>query len=181
MRPALFRAGRKNERRRPPVPLSVPRVTILLAALALSFCAPQPADPPAPAAPQRWRGLSVESRSLRADGTLAAVGLKPEAERDDGAAGWDYRFSDRLGSGDSESVDREFTIVVANRRASAIELHARLEFHDPSKGMVLRREWERMVVPPFTENRYEGVLRLPRPGTAEPLLQILPQFEPFDP
>lgn len=154
---------------------------MLAAVLSLPFCAPEPADQSAPAVVGPSRGLRVESRSLRADGTLAAVGLRPEAGRDDGATGWDVQFSDRLGSGDASSVEREFTIVVANRRSSAIELHARLEFHDPVRGMVLRREYERMVVPPFTENRYRGVVRLARPATAEPLLQIRPQFESFEP
>lgn len=125
--------------------------------------------------------MVLESRSLPADTTFAAVGLRPEADHDDGATDWSASASDRVLGAKDGFVRREFRLTIANRGATAREFHARIDYYAPAGELLRRRKIEHMMVPPFTENSWIGSAMLKAPGEGELVVRVVPSHEPLDP
>lgn len=151
----------------------------LAAALCLAACM----APPEEAKVQRttWRDLTIETRSLRADTTFSAVGLRPSGERDDGSTDWDTSFTDERGAVDGDFVRRDFRLTIRNRGEVAREFHARIDYLSSDGELLRRRSLDRMVVAPFTEMTWIGADMIRNSGEPEVLARVLPVSEPFEP
>ena len=152
---------------------------LLLAILLFAACR----DEPAPAVHvSRWQDLIVESRSLPADTTFSAVGLRPESDRDDRSTDWEVKFSDaEKPAAEDGFVRRDFRLTILNRGSSAIEFHGRLDYHAGVAGLHRRRSFDHLLVPPFTERSWIGSITMRAAAGIEPLVRIVPTSEPVDP
>ncbi|HVR44704.1 MAG TPA: hypothetical protein VMS56_14820 [Thermoanaerobaculia bacterium] len=151
---------------------------VLAAALGLAACLGEPEESVRVA---RWRDLIVESRSLPADNAFAEVGLRPSADRDDGATEWFTSFREAEGATEGEFVRRDYRITIGNRGSTAREFHARIDYLG-AEGKILRRILlDELVVPPFTESTWIGGTMIRREGEIAVLARVLPASEPFDP
>lgn len=151
---------------------------LLLPFLLLVACSPREEIPPVSVT--RRGDLTIESRPLRMDATMAAVGLAPAGDRREGESEWDSSFSDAEGRAQRDSVEREFRLTIVNRGATASEFHARIDYLGVDGKLVRRRALEKLVVPPFTETTWSGSVSLPPPGGAEVVTRVLRSTEPFE-
>lgn len=121
----------------------------------------------------------VESRPLPADAAFAVVGLRPEAEHDDGSAQWSTSYSESAIPMREGVARRRFRLTIRNRGTSALEFHARIDYFGDEK-LVRRRTLDDLLVPPLTERSWIGEVLLPPPADMEPLVRVLPASESFD-
>ena len=124
--------------------------------------------------------LTVTSRQLPAEVTLAAVGLAPAGDRRDGASEWDGFFHDGTSRPERDGVRRAFSVKLVNRSSTAREFHARLDYLGPDGQLIRRKTLTNLVVPPFTETVSSGSVLLPEPGDAQVLARIIPSTEAFE-
>ncbi|HSN67728.1 MAG TPA: hypothetical protein VLV48_00690 [Thermoanaerobaculia bacterium] len=153
------------------------RPLFLLVLLAAACGAP---EEPARVTITKRGDLTVSSRELPADGTLAAVGLAPAGDKREGSSEWDGSFQDGERRTERDGVRREFRVTLSNRSATAREFHARLDYIAPDGTLLRRRTLTNLVMPPFTETVWSGSVLLPPPGNADVDARILPATEPFE-
>jgi len=143
-------------------------VVLAIASLVTLACRDQE-----PAFPELYSETEIvsQSRSLASDTALTAVGLRPEAERDDGSASWDRRFRDWKERVEKDAVRRNFELTIANRDRAAHEFRATIEYRGEN-GIVKTRQLRHIVVPPLTEKTLYGFTRIRRPGDVAALCVV---------
>ncbi len=156
------------------------RLAPALALLALLVACAPPGDSTAAPVVSKRGDLTIETRDLRGEATLAAVGLAPEGDRREGASTWDSTFTDAKGRLERDRVRRAFRITIVNRGATARDFHARIDYLAPEGTLVRRRSLDNLVVAPFTEMSWSGAVLLPIPGDAAALARVLPATESFE-
>ena len=122
--------------------------------------------------PGNERQLVVTSRSLGADATLTAIGLRRTAKKDDGATTWQHRFADLPAVRDGGEVKRPFRFVLANLAPAARRFDVTIDYRSESGALVRGRSFRGLLVPPFTEKTYVGFTRFAPPGTAAAMMSV---------
>lgn len=157
----------------------MPRLSLAAPILLLLGCVPAAEQPAAPVVTTRG-DLTVATRDLRGDATLAAVGLAPAGDRREGESTWHYSFTEGEGRRDRTTIRRPFTLTIVNRGETARDFHARIDYLTLDGDVLRRRTLQALLVPPFTEVSWSGSVALAPPGDAPVLARVLPATEAFE-
>jgi hypothetical protein len=101
--------------------------------------------------------LVVVTRQLETAFVSSTVKSATRSRKDDLATGWDHRLEEQVDPVRGGVSQRRFRITLANRSEKARTIRVELDYLDPaSRGLLRRRTFRTVVMPPFTEKAISG-------------------------
>lgn len=150
----------------------------LLCAFALASCDSGSGEHDPIPEPSSSKDLVIEQRSLPADTTLTALGLRP-GENEKADERWAYQCDYSKPISLEEVWKQRFRVTIQNVSTEVLEFDVNItqygaEEEDPPR----ERSLGRLVIPPLTEKRFSGFMLNPRkPGEKTCEVEL---FEPED-